>query len=63
MGKAAKFTIAEVIVMLLGTLSNDGGDDAKDDAKKKKIFYRRLSHIPRSVQCVYRSQNFPKLNM
>lgn len=38
MGKAAKFTIAEVIVMLLGALGNDGGDDdAKDDAKKKKI--------------------------
>ena len=31
MGKAAKFTIAEVIVMLLGTLSNDDSD-VKDNA-------------------------------
>ena len=27
------------------------------------IFYRRISHMPRSVQYVYRSQNLLKLNM
>ena len=31
--------------------------------KNEFIFYRRISHMPRSVQCVYRSQNFLKLNM
>ena len=27
------------------------------------MFYRRISHMPRSVQYVYRSQNLLKLNM
>ena len=31
--------------------------------KKTFIFYRRLSHMPRSVHCVHRSQNLPKLNI
>ena len=30
--------------------------------KNEFIFYRRTSHMPRSVQCVYPSQNLPKLN-
>ena len=31
--------------------------------KNEFIFYRRISHIPRSVQYVYRSHNLLKLNM
>ena len=31
--------------------------------KNEFIFYRRISHMPRSVQYVYRSQNLLKLNM
>ena len=31
--------------------------------KYEFIFYRRISHMPESVQCVYRSQNLLKLNM
>ena len=31
--------------------------------KNEFIFYCRISQMPRSVQCVYRSQNLLKLNM
>ena len=31
--------------------------------KNEFIFYRRISQMPRSAQCVYRSQNLLKLNM
>ena len=31
--------------------------------KNEFIFYRRISHMPRSVHYVYRSQNLLKLNM
>ena len=31
--------------------------------KNEFIFYRRISHMPRPVQYVYRSQNLLKLNM
>ena len=48
----------------LQTLSSD--DRPRQGRRLEKnefIFYRRTSHMPRSVQCVYRSQNFPKLNL
>ena len=44
------------------TLSKDDGEP-KDDTTKKRIFYRPISQMSRSVQCAYRSQNLLKLNM
>ena len=46
---------------ILGTLNNDG--DAKDNAWKKFIFYRRISQMPTSVQGRYLPQKLPKLNV
>ena len=50
---------------LLGSLSNDDGDVrlGRRLVKNEFLFYRRISQMPRSVQCVYRSQNLLKYVM
>ena len=58
------YWVKGLIKNIIGTLSNEERRrQGRRLEKNEFIFYGRISHMPWSVQYVYRSQNLLKLNM